>query len=45
MWAARRLGLDNLLDVVHDDHDREVRRELDRASVPLADVPSRPPTA
>ncbi|MEZ5244444.1 MAG: tRNA epoxyqueuosine(34) reductase QueG [Acidimicrobiales bacterium] len=45
VWAARRLGLDGLLAAVVDDPDLDVRRELERPHVPLADVPSGPATA
>lgn len=45
VWAARRLGLDAHLGLVHDDPAADVRAELARAHVPLADVPSGPTTA
>jgi epoxyqueuosine reductase len=45
VWAARRLGLEALLTAVVHDRDADVRRELDRPHVPLADVPSGPATA
>jgi epoxyqueuosine reductase len=45
VWAARRLGIEALLTAVVHDRDRDVRRELDRPHVPLADVPSGPATA
>ncbi len=45
VWAARRLGLDPLLGLVRDDRAADVRAELARSHVPLADVPSGPATA
>ena len=45
VWAARRLGVEHLLELVADDRSAEVRAELDRPDVPLADVPSGPATA
>jgi epoxyqueuosine reductase len=45
VWAARRLGLDMLLTTVADDPATDVRVELDRPNVPLAEVASVPPTA
>lgn len=45
VWAARRLGLDALVDLVVDDEADDVREEIDRPVVPLADVRSGPATA
>lgn len=45
VWAARRLALDGLLDLVARDAAPDVRAELDRVAVPLADVTSGSTTA
>ena len=42
VWAARRLGLESLLDLVDGESAPEVRAELQRLEVPLADVGSDP---